>query len=77
MFESVIAGVTDYLLLYARDKDRLKYRQLYRDKQFGGEGASAYGRAEFPGGVRRSLTPVESRKVVPGNVSKSRAALVD
>jgi adenine-specific DNA-methyltransferase len=28
----LLPSVSDYLLWYARDKDRLKYRQLYRDK---------------------------------------------
>lgn len=34
-----LAGVSDFILWYARDKVRLKYRQLYREKAAGGGGA--------------------------------------
>jgi adenine-specific DNA-methyltransferase len=57
----LLAGVSDYLLLYAKDKERFKYRQLYRDKEFGGAGASAYNRVALPDGKRRSLTAAEKK----------------
>ena len=38
----VLSSVSDYLLWYARDIDRIKYRQLYRQKEPGDEGATAY-----------------------------------
>jgi adenine-specific DNA-methyltransferase len=57
----LLPGVTDYLLVYAKDKERLKYRQLYKDKEFGGAGASAYNRVALPDGSRRSLTTAEKR----------------
>ena len=42
-FSSVrLANVTDYLLWYARDKDKVKFRQLYREKQAGEAGATVY-----------------------------------
>jgi adenine-specific DNA-methyltransferase len=50
---------TDYLLWYARDRSRIKYRQLYMPKRLGGEGASAYGRVEVPGGLRRPMSKEE------------------
>ena len=59
----LIAGVSDYLLFYAKDKERLKYRQLYKDKAFGGEGASAYNRVQLPDGTRRSLTVAEKQDI--------------
>ena len=34
-----LGGVADYLLFYAKDVERLKYRQLYKTKQIGGAGA--------------------------------------
>ena len=37
-----LAGVADYVLLYAKDKDRLKYRQLNVQKEFGGKGTTQY-----------------------------------
>jgi adenine-specific DNA-methyltransferase len=59
----LLPGVTDYLLVYAKDKERLKskYRQLYKDKEFGGAGATAYNRVALPDGSRRSLTAAEKK----------------
>jgi len=45
-----ITGVSDYLLMYARDIGALKYRQLYREKKVGGEGAGEYKKAELLNG---------------------------
>jgi adenine-specific DNA-methyltransferase len=59
----LIAGISDYLLFYAKEKDRVKYRQLYKDKAFGGEGASAYTRVQLPDGTRRSLTVTEKQDI--------------
>ena len=42
-FSSVrLANVTDYLLWYARNKGSVKFRQLYREKQAGEQGATVY-----------------------------------
>jgi adenine-specific DNA-methyltransferase len=59
----LLAGVSDYLLLYAKDKERFisKYRQLYKEKEFGGAGASAYNRVALPDGTKRSLTAAEKK----------------
>ena len=53
--------MTDFLLWYARDIGRVKYRALYQSKIFGAEGASAYSRIEMADGTRRAMTP--ERKV--------------
>jgi adenine-specific DNA-methyltransferase len=45
-----ITGVADYLLFYAKDISQLKYRQLYREKRSGGDGAGEYKKAELPNG---------------------------
>jgi adenine-specific DNA-methyltransferase len=37
-----LSSVADYILWYARDIDRVKYRQLYRPKEAGDEGATKY-----------------------------------
>lgn len=50
---------TDFLLWYARDRARIKYRPLYLSKAFGGDGASAYTRLELVDGSRRTMTPSE------------------
>lgn len=55
----LLPSTNDFLLWYARDIQRVKYRQLYLDKQLGGEGASAYTRVELPDGARRAMTADE------------------
>jgi adenine-specific DNA-methyltransferase len=57
----LLPGVTDYLLVYAKDKERLKYRQLYKEKELGGAGASAYNRVALPDGTRRPMTLAEKK----------------
>jgi adenine-specific DNA-methyltransferase len=37
-----LAGVTDYVLLYAKRADSLKYRNLFHEKNLGSEGTSQY-----------------------------------
>src|SRR5206468_7453359 len=62
-----LEAVCDYLIWYAKDHSALKYRQLYAEKDFGGEGGSAYGRVEFATGVRRAITAGErsDRSLLP------------
>jgi adenine-specific DNA-methyltransferase len=47
---SYLAGITDYLLWYARDKENLRYRQLFRAKVPGEEGATQYSWIQKPDG---------------------------
>lgn len=54
-----LPAVSDYLIHFARDVDRVKFRFLYSDKELGGEGASKYTKIEFPDGTRRTLTSAE------------------
>ena len=56
-----LAGVSDYLLWYAKSRPQMKYRHLYAEKKLGGEGATAYGKIEMADGSRRSLRPEERR----------------
>ncbi len=56
---SLLEGVCDYLVWFAKSKDKIKYRQLYFDKAVGAEGASAYGRIESAPFDRRNLTSNE------------------
>ncbi|MDD5706082.1 MAG: site-specific DNA-methyltransferase [Kiritimatiellae bacterium] len=55
----VLATTCDYLLWYARDAQKLKYRELFLDKQAFGEGAAGYSWLESPDGSRRKLSQVE------------------
>ncbi|WP_031025470.1 site-specific DNA-methyltransferase [Streptomyces sp. NRRL WC-3725] len=54
-----LASVSDYVIWYAKDRSLLKYRQIYKVKSVGGEGASAYNQLELPDGKRRRATKEE------------------
>ena len=54
-----LGGSFDYLLVYARDKERLKFRPLFRPKEVGNQGASGYSFVAEPDGTIRSMTTVE------------------
>jgi len=54
-----LAGVVDYLIWYAKDKNVYKYRTLYQDKNIG-EGGQ-YTSVQLPDGTRRSMSAEEKR----------------
>ncbi len=56
----VLAAVNDFLLWYAIDASRVKYRQLYQPKTFGGMGAGQYTWVEEANGDRRRMLQGES-----------------
>jgi adenine-specific DNA-methyltransferase len=47
----VLASVMDYVVWFAKDKSKVKYRQLYFDKEAGNIGAASYNRVQSPDGV--------------------------
>lgn len=55
----LLPSVADYILWYAKDRERVKYRALYRKKIAGEEGATKYDFVELRDGTRRLLTPSE------------------
>ncbi len=55
-----LAGVCDYLLLYAKSYEHLKYRRLYRRKELGGAGTGEYQYIEDSFGFGRRLSPEEA-----------------
>ncbi len=55
----LLPSVADYLLWYARDKGRVKYRQSYKRKVLGEEGTDEYTNIEMPDGSRRPMTTEE------------------
>jgi adenine-specific DNA-methyltransferase len=57
--DKYLASVCDFIVWYARDVKRLKYRQLYVDKVPGQQGALKYEFVELPDRTRRRLTPEE------------------
>jgi adenine-specific DNA-methyltransferase len=62
----VLASVNDFIVWYARDAARIKYRQLFRSKAQLGGGADAYNKGEFPDGTRRPLTKSERASLPDG-----------
>ena len=56
----VVASVSDYVIWYARDRERIKYNQLYLRKEPGGEGSGQYTWVEYPGEDARSMTAREA-----------------
>jgi adenine-specific DNA-methyltransferase len=52
-----MAGVTDYIIWYAKSAEQMKYRQLFTEKFAGGEGR--YSWVEFPDGSRRKMNAEE------------------
>jgi adenine-specific DNA-methyltransferase len=65
-----LPNVADYVLCYAKDLDRLKYRQIYTRKTVGGEGSSGYSRIQKDSFDRRAMLADEKRKAdtFPPNV---------
>ncbi|MBA4160383.1 MAG: site-specific DNA-methyltransferase, partial [Gemmatimonadetes bacterium] len=57
--DNLLASVSDYLLWYAKDRTRVKYRQPYIQKYFGGPGSTAYRRLQLADGSRRAATKHE------------------
>ncbi|TXG75864.1 site-specific DNA-methyltransferase [Candidatus Dojkabacteria bacterium] len=54
---SGLAGISDYLIWYAKDKKQMKYRQLYTQKELGS--GTGYTWVELPDGKRRKMTAAE------------------
>jgi len=57
----VLASVVNHILWYCREKEDVKYRQLYQSKILDGLGGNAYTRIQEPSGERRSATNDELR----------------
>ena len=65
---TLLASVSDYLLWYAKDMERVKYRQLFAAKEIGEAGATQYTWAELPDGTRKNFgTPEKLRKAPSGS----------
>jgi adenine-specific DNA-methyltransferase len=54
---SGLAGISDYIIWYAKDKEKIKYRQLYIDKPIGQ--GTGYTWVEMKDGTRRKMTSEE------------------
>ena len=52
-----LGGTVDYLVWYAKDLERMKYRPLFVEKSVGGVGGGQYTWVEEPDGTRRRTRP--------------------
>jgi adenine-specific DNA-methyltransferase len=70
----VLASVADYILWYARSRDKVKFRQLYQPKR-SAEGEGAYTWVDLPNNERRRMTPGErdDPSTLPGGAKVFRA----
>lgn len=53
------ASVNDYILWYAKNREKYKFRKLFALKEFGKEGSSAYKKIELADGTRMSISEWE------------------
>lgn len=60
---SLIDGVADFLVWFAKDKKVAKYHTIYKNKTLGEEGATRYNYVQFPDGSRRTLSDEEERNL--------------
>ncbi len=51
-----LSGVADYILFYAKDREQLKYRNLFRLKELGGDAGDAYTYVQTVDGRRISIS---------------------
>lgn len=65
----LLPNVCDYVLWYAKNKEEMKYRQLWLDKSPSDSSASEYHRVELADGTRRLMT--EEEQEAPEKLPKS------
>ena len=53
--DNLLASVSDYIIWYAKDRSRVKYHQLYLEKQLDGPGGGEYKKLWLASGVKRQL----------------------
>lgn len=61
-----LGNVFNYLIWYSRDRDKLKYRQLYQTKELREGGGWAHSRAELKGKIRQNIGVPEVRRRIEG-----------
>ena len=64
----LIPSISDYLLWYCKEKDKIKYRQLFLEKEMGQDALKSYQFIELFDGQRRRLTDEERSE--PNKISK-------
>jgi adenine-specific DNA-methyltransferase len=56
----LLPSVSDYILWYAKDKERVKFRKIWTPKSDDDPGTAEYSRVELPDGQRRNMTAEET-----------------
>lgn len=74
----LLAGTCDFLILYAKDKQKIKYRKLFIEKSLEGQGAGAYTKVELSDGSKMTLDEatrkeIDLNKVKPYRLSDMRS----
>jgi adenine-specific DNA-methyltransferase len=59
----LVSVVTDYLIWYAKDRDCIKFRRIFKRKSVEIGGTQGYDWGDFPDGTWRRLTSAEKRDV--------------
>ena len=59
----LLAGITDYIVWYAKDRQKVKFRAIYRTKEIGGEGGSAYTKVSEANDFRRNMSRGERSEI--------------
>ena len=54
-----LASVTDYVIWFAKEHEKVKFKSLFSSKELGGDGADKYSRVRFLNLQRRSITAAE------------------
>ncbi|MDQ4121953.1 MAG: site-specific DNA-methyltransferase [Acidobacteriota bacterium] len=64
-----LSGNSDYIIWYSKTLEKLKYHQLFSEKELGGAGGSMYQFVELSDGTRRRLTveEIEGKAELPPN----------
>lgn len=62
-----IDSVADYLVFYAKNKNDLKYRQLYKEKMAGAEGSTGYNYIELSDGTTKNANEYEPNMFPEGS----------
>jgi adenine-specific DNA-methyltransferase len=55
----LLPNTNDYVVWYARERNRVKYRALYSEKEIGSAGATKYDQVQLADGRRRPMTAPE------------------
>lgn len=63
-------SVGDYIIWYAKDITQKKFRKIYTEKEFGGEGSTGYKKIELADGTRLSISEWQKQSKVEFSYDK-------